>query len=40
MLVDFDVRGKYGMDFSLKEVLLRIMDLYFVQKWWLKVKMS
>ncbi len=38
MSVDFDVRGQQGMDFSPKEVLLWIMDLYFGQNWQFKVK--
>ncbi len=29
-----------GWTFSLEEALLWIMDLYFVQKWWFKVKTS
>ncbi len=37
MLVDFDHRGQQGMDFSLEEALLWIMDLHFDQKWILKV---
>ncbi len=41
MLLDFDVRdwiGVKGWTFSLEEVLLLIMDSYFDQKWWFKVK--
>ncbi len=39
MSVDFDVKGQQVMNFSLEEALLLIMDTYFVQGWWFKVKM-
>ncbi len=38
MCVDFDVRGQQEMDFFTGEMLLWIMNLYFVQKQRFEVK--
>ncbi len=38
MSVYFDVGAQQRRDFSLEEVLLRIMDSFIVQKGWFKVK--
>ncbi len=38
MLMDYDVRDNTRWTFSLEEALLWIMDSYFSQKQWFKVK--
>lgn len=39
MWVDFNVKGKQGMDFFYwKEALLKVMDCYFGRKHWFEVK--